>query len=283
MRAARWRFALTKLSPRRRLLPCRSLPVINLVLLLSVSVTSGFCVLNVRADEQAVPSVSERWSSAISNDRADLLEQMLNKHIEADGDPMSLLNQDAPNGKSALMVASKQGDLQLVQRLVTLGADVNESTLTSGTPLMFAVLGNHVELAKWLHESGANINSKGSNGWSAATIAGAKGQTKMLRWLIDSGADINSPDVYRFTPLMRAVDNRHVEAVKMLLTRGQASVDFTDESDNSALHYAVANNQLSVIRMLLSHGANPEQANRNGITPADLAKQFPEVLTVFSQ
>jgi len=165
--------------------------------------------------------------------------------------------------------------------MVKLGASINELTLTGGTPLMFAVLGNRVSIAQWLVEQGAKINAKGSNGWSAATIAGAKGQSDMLQWLINAGADINSPDVYRFTPLMRAVDNRHHRSAQVLLEQGQASVDFKDESDNTALHFAVANKHVELVELLLSYGANPLHANRHGITPRDLAKPFPVIAKLF--
>lgn len=244
--------------------------------------------------EQKLQTPTEKWASAIANDRADTLQQMLDQHIgnknnsnnknsSVDLLGVDLLSKVAPNGKSALMVASKQGELALAKRMVEMGANVNELTQTGGTPLMFAVLGNHVTLARWLHQAGADINAKGSNGWSAATIAGAKGQADMLRWLISAGADINSPDVYRFTPLMRAVDNQHAESVQVLLLQGQAGVDFKDESDNTALHFAVANKQSTVIELLLKHGANPLQANRDGITPTDLAKQEPALLNILAQ
>jgi len=226
-------------------------------------------------------TLSEQWVSAISNDRLDLLEQLLDAYFTEQGNPVDLLQQDAPNGKSALMVACKQGQLAVVQRMVKHGANVNELTSTGGTPLMFAVLGNNIEVANWLYLQGADLNAKGSNGWSAATIAGAKGQSGLLRWLIQAGADINSQDVYRFTPLMRAVDNRHVAAATTLLKEGKARVDFKDESDNTALHFAVANDQRVLVELLLSYDADPLQANRDGITPADLAMQSENVADLF--
>ncbi len=243
----------------------------------------AFFSSSVAGSEQKLQTPIEKWTSAIANDRIDTLAQMLDQLGGDKTGALELLRNAAPNGKSALMVASKQGELAVAKRMVELGANVNELTQTGGTPFMFAVLGNHLTLARWLHQSGADINAKGSNGWSAATIAGAKGQTEMLRWLISAGADINSPDVYRFTPLMRAVDNQHTDSVKILLSQGQAAVNFKDESDNTALHFAVANKQSSVIKLLLHHGADPLQANRDGITPTDLAKQHPDLSGIFTK
>lgn len=253
------------------------------VLTLSIAVFFSFSLVSwpLQARELEVKPLSEKWASAISNDRTDLLEQMLDAHLDEEGNPIKLLQLDAPNGKSALMVACKQGQLALVQRMIKLGANIEELTLTGGTPFMFAVLGDHVDVANWLYDKGADINAKGSNGWSAATIAGAKGQADMLRWLIEVGADIDSQDVYRFTPLMRAVDNQHISSAQVLLKEGRAGVEFADESDNTALHFAVANNQRVLVELLLRHGADPLQANRDGITPSDLAKQSSTVADLF--
>lgn len=269
--------------PSVRLLPAAGGSRLSVIAFAIVLLGSLFVTDAVRASDQKTKPLAEKWASAISNDRTDLLEQMLNVHMKGQGEPLDLLQQDAPNGKSALMVAAKQGELKLVAHMVELGANINELTLTGGTPFMFAVLGDHLEVAGWLRKKGADINAKGSNGWSAATIAGAKGQTEMLRWLIDAGADINSPDVYRFTPLMRAVDNGHVESVEVLLTIGKAGVDFYDESENTALHFAVANNQRVVVQLLLAHGANPLHANRDGITPKQLAQQQPMLIDLFNK
>ncbi len=253
----------------------------RLIVLLVLSLSCAIAPFAI-ASEPKVPTLEQKWSSAISNDRVDLLQSMLEQHINDNKKPISLLKQVAPNGKSALMVASKQGDMAFTKRLVQLGASVNELTITGGTPLMFAVLGNHIALAEWLHKAGANIDAKGSNGWSAATIAGAKGQSDMLRWLIEAGADMDSPDVYRFTPLMRAVDNQHTKSVEILLANAKASANSKDESENTPLHFAVANRQKNVVQLLLDYGADPLAENRDGITPAELAKQAPELSVLFA-
>lgn len=249
----------------------------SVVLLISFIFLGG----PLRAEGAPAKTFAEKWVSAISNDRTDLLVQMLSTRLNEKADALDLLQQDAPNGKSALMVASKQGELALVKRMVELGADVNELTATGGTPLMFAVLGNHIDVAHWLYSEGASINAQGSNGWSAATIAGAKGQPGMLQWLIKAGADINAQDIYRFTPLMRAVDNEHVASALILLKQGQAGVYYKDESDNTALHFAVANKHRALVQLLMSYGANPLQANRDGITPSDLAMEVPSIADLF--
>ena len=210
---------------------------------------------------------SQQWISAIGNDRTDLLTELLERY-----EPSSLLSLRAPNGKSALMVASKKGHLSLASKLINAGADVHERTHTNGTAFMFAVLGNKREMAQWLVAKGADIHVVGSNGWSALTIAAAKGNVDLLQWLIALGADAQVRDVYRYTPLLRAVDNGYHEAAALLLTLPETEVNARDEFDNTALHHAVSARHVDLIRLLIKHNADVHQPNRAGVSPLELAR-----------
>ncbi len=215
---------------------------------------------------KARPAIKQAWMSAITNDNAEKLAEIFERH-----EPKKLLEITAINGKSALMVAAKTGHLELARLLVQAGADVNETTETQGTPFMFAVLGDQQDVARWLLRQGADLNTVGSNGWTALTIAAAKGNVHVLQWLIGQGADTQVRDVYRFTPLMRSVENGYVEAAAVLLSLVETNVDARDEYDNTALHHAVSQGSEAMVRLLLEHHANPTLVNRDGISPMALA------------
>ena len=211
----------------------------------------------------------QAWISAIGNDQTAKLGLMIAQY-----DIGMLLELTASNGKSALMVASKKGDLQLARTLVAAGASVHDETQTNGTAFMFAVLGNQIAVAKWLVVEGAKIDVIGSNGWSALTIAAAKGHDEILSWLIESGADAQHRDVYRYTPFLRAVENGQINAASILLALPETDVNAQDEYDNSSLHHAVSANHTELISLLLNHGANPDVVNRDGLSARALAKSL---------
>lgn len=231
---------------------------------------------NARAKEKPT-GIRERWASAIANDDTAGLLALFERAESVE----NLVPLTSKNGKDALMVACKTGDIEFARRLVAEGANVNKVTFTGGTPFMFSVLGNEQAIAKWLYGLGANIDAQGSNGWSAMTIAAAKGQTELLRWLISIGADVNAADVYQFSPLMRAVDTGHIDAVAELLNAPGIKIDSQDEANNTALHYAVVGQRADMVTLLLQAGANRTIQNRNGQSAQTMAQDEPAFARLF--
>ncbi|KAL4225767.1 hypothetical protein ACF0H5_016456 [Mactra antiquata] len=65
-----------------------------------------------------------------------------------------------------------------------------------------------------------DINQELVSGRKALHIAADYGQTNVIECLLDAGADINAPDKYDITPLLAAIWENHLEAVKFLLNKG---------------------------------------------------------------
>jgi len=234
-------------------------------LMLLLSASCSVSAANIDKETQS------RWISAISSDNAQDLTQIFKR---AEDNASVLLTLTASNGKSALMVACKIGDEALAKTLVAHGANIRAKTITDGTAFMFAVLGDQQGLAQWLQGLGADINAQGSNGWTSVMIAAAKGLDDTLAWLLDAGANAQTPDVYGFTPLMRAVDNNHNASVRQLALLETVHVNWQDELDNTALHYAVSNQNLENVKQLLAVAANPSIENLSGDTPLSLVNEI---------
>lgn len=257
--------------------PIRAVIKFFLFVIIAVQITSassdvvastfeGPIKILVEPSVESLASAKHAWVSAIGSDRVDQLVQLGNEYALSE-----LLEYTASNGKSALMVAAKKGDLALAKSLVAQGASVHETTVTNGTAFMFAILGNQSEMAEWLYEASADINVVGSNGWTALTIAAAKGNADLLQWLLDRGADGQTRDVYRYTPLLRAVENGYIETATILLTLPKTDVNAQDEYDNTALHHAISSSNVSMIRLLLANRARSDIDNRKGLSAQDLA------------
>lgn len=259
---------------RPSLYPCFVFLVASSLLLFAASTSTAAS----SQENSAVLTESDknRWISAIGNDRVDLLASLRDEH-----DLTELLKVTASNGKSALMVASKKGDLPLAKSLVEGGASIHDLTITQGTAFMFAILGDQQHVVEWLYESGADINVVGSNGWTALTIAAAKGNAGLLQWLLDRGADAQIRDVYRYTPLLRAVDNGYLNTARILLSLPDTDVNAQDEYDNTALHHAVSAKNTEMVKLLLAYNANPDVKNRQNLSARELAVSVSGLGSVF--
>lgn len=71
---------------------------------------------------------------------------------------------------SPFCISVAKGDFEMVQKMIELGADVNEVS-NQMTPLMFAARYNHLEIIKLLVANGAKTNTKDAKGYTAAQYA----------------------------------------------------------------------------------------------------------------
>lgn len=77
---------------------------------------------------------------------------------------------------------------------------------------------------------------------------------------------VNMRDACRWTPLMKAALNGHLDAVEKLLDKG-AGVDLVDKGGYSAMMLAASNNFSKVVDLLIRHGADVNRIeNTNGWT-----------------
>jgi len=213
-----------------------------------------------------VDALRARWQRAIADDDAVLLGAMV-----ADHPALGLAPMTAPDGKSALMVAAGADDLALAQALSEGGASIGSRTEAGATAMMFTALGEQVEVVQWLHEQGGELEDVfGGTGWTMLTIAAARGFAPMVDWLLDIGAVPDPVDVHGFTPLMRSVENGHLETTLHLLEVEGIAVDHADEYGNTALHHASAAARTDLVRALLSAGADAGRFNRAGYPPSAL-------------
>lgn len=86
-----------------------------------------------------------------------------------------------------------------------------------------------------------------------------KAPARGLRNSVDRTGDINSADQNGCTPLMRAAENGHHNAVRDLLQKGVA-VDTRHRSGVTALMLAARQGHLQIVKMLLDAGADPDIA-----------------------
>jgi len=99
-----------------------------------------------------------------------------------------LVRKHSPDGWSALHIAARYGDTELLTLLVSAGADVNDNLNKSGlTPLFFATREPYSN-AELLLAKGADVDARGKHGFTALHCAAMAGNLSFVVFLLAHGA-----------------------------------------------------------------------------------------------
>ncbi|KAM5236748.1 B-cell lymphoma 3 protein [Ctenodactylus gundi] len=168
------------------------------------------------------------------------------------------------DGDTPLHIAAVQGNLPAVHSLVNLfhhgGHELDVYNNLRQTPLHLAVIISVPSVVWLLVRAGASPMALDRHGQTAAHLACEHRSPACLRALLDSAGpgavDLEARNYDGLTALHVAVNTECHQAVLLLLERG-ADIDAVDiKSGRSPLIHAVENNSLSMVQLLLQHGAN---------------------------
>lgn len=177
--------------------------------------------------------------------------------------------QDAtPGGMTALLYASRDGALESAQMLLAAKAPVNQGEANGITPLLIAIANGHPEVARFLLEHGADANAADFWGrtplWEAVELrnldldkSGENGIDRaavleLIKTLLEHGANVN-------------VRTKEVPPIRRwIMPLGDLSwVDFTGQTP---FLRAALSGDVTVMRLLLNHGADPNITTFAGTT-----------------
>lgn len=104
----------------------------------------------------------------------------------------------------------------------------------------------------------AELRAPGA-GQTAVSYAAEYGRPDMLRMLIEHGADHTIKDGLGCTPLHKACEAGHVEAVRILLSYTPTILHERNNRGFTALHVAVQQNRVAVVKLMVEQGASTEE------------------------
>eukprot|EP00808_Paulinella_micropora_P000097 g10560.t1 len=137
------------------------------------------------------------------------------------------------------MKAVKLGDLELVQALTQQEqACLDMQDHKGRTALMIAVAEEDIEIVQCLVDQGVDMDRQDKRGWTALFIAVGQGNVYLVHLLVEAGADIDKRDEKGRNALRIAVEAENEEMVDWLLEEGEADVDLPDFEGQTALMWA---------------------------------------------
>jgi ankyrin repeat protein len=121
-------------------------------------------------------------------------------------------------------------------------------------PLSHAVQMHNMQMMKLLIMNGANVNEPSTNEKNPYNtpimIAAWSGRVDEVSMLVENGACVNQQDKGNgFTALIKAVFNNNIDVVKYLLSKG-ADATVSSFERKTALDYAYEKNHQEIIKIL---------------------------------
>ncbi len=170
-----------------------------------------------------------------------------------------------------LIEATKKGDLKLVDKLLSNGADVNARDDSGQAALHHASYLGHFEIVKLLINNGANVNIKVPEA-ELTPLHGAamNGDMKIVKFLIEHNAKPNSKDIEGATPIFAACWIGKLSIVKYLVENG-ADTGSKTHYDATVLHHATQSGNLDLVKFLIRQGLDVNSRADNGATPLHIA------------
>jgi ankyrin repeat protein len=186
-------------------------------------------------------------------------------------------------GQSALCIAAQDGNLELVQDLVALGADMRLGRSRFGDgPLHFAADKGHLPVVGWLIAKGVHPDETSGGNVTPLARAAASNQLETMRYLLRKGAAVDggsSP----YQPLAGAAGAGHLGAVKLLMDHGSnPNLRFEAAcSPSIALTQAAWNGHLDIVHYLVRNGAEVDSQSEKQRTALGRAamKNHHDVIT----
>jgi ankyrin len=175
-----------------------------------------------------------------------------------------------PGGMTPLMYAARDGRMETVRMLLDAGAEINARDANDITPLITAITNNHPDVARLLIDRGADIKA---TDWYGRTPLWAAVETRNMD--LDNGTFENSIDRAPFLELIqvlleRGADpnarTREVPPVRPDFLRITASLSWVDFTGQTPFITAALAGDVTVMKLLLKHGADPNIATFAGTT-----------------
>lgn len=192
------------------------------------------------------------------------------------GLPMTTAGQPQATGQ-ALLEAVVRGDIASLDRLIASGSSLDATDPAGQTPLLLAVQSNNLEAAARLIAAGANINAQAANRDTPWLLAGALGRTAMLRLMLTKGPDFSIRNRFGGDALIPACERAHVDTVAFLVTTRIDVNHINNLGWTCLLEIVILGDggprHVEVTRLVLGAGADPNIADRDGVTPLQHASR----------
>lgn len=222
--------------------------------------------------ETAAPEVTAQLTndsleSQMANANIDLINELQNQEFNFN-------EKDSIGNTPLYYLLSRNPDLNVAQKAIQYGADVNAPAANGMIPLNIATSkANELQLQILMMQTMGldTSNPQVQEELKKNLFHSMNHVIKMAEMLIANGADVNRQSVLG-TPLMNAVTNEwNLEIVNLLIKAG-ANLNQTDKDGKTALFYAEASGCDNIVTALIKAGADTGIKDNSGKTYLEMKR-----------
>ena len=192
------------------------------------------------------------------------------KYLVQQGADPSLQDHD---GWNVLHFASKFGNPEIIELMLSHVPSIDSITKEGVTPLMIAAGNDKLQAVKYLLKQDADPSLQDNKGCNVLHYASLGGNAEVIELMLSHVLSIDSRSKEGVTPLMIAAGNDKLQAVKCLLKQG-ADPSLQDTTGWNVLHHALRSGKVAIMEEILSHENDIESRNNSGETPLMLAQIY---------
>jgi ankyrin repeat protein len=179
--------------------------------------------------------IGRELNDAIENKKFDVARYILEIYVKRQYDIND--TRDARYNQPLLARLLNDHYADLAKLAILAKADVNAKGCTGRSVLEMAAANGYKDIVELLISKGANVNSE--NEKDPPLSSAAKGGYKdIVDILLKTGADANAVNEYGHTPLMAAAMNNDIEIMDKLISFG-ADINAKDKMGRGAIFYAI--------------------------------------------
>uniref|UniRef100_T1IVC0 SOCS box domain-containing protein n=1 Tax=Strigamia maritima TaxID=126957 RepID=T1IVC0_STRMM len=145
--------------------------------------------------------------------------------------------------------AAREGRLDILEKFVSLGSNVNILNHDRESPLHEACFCGRYECVMYLLDNFASLDARSIDNATPLCMASAMGHVPCVKLLLDKGAEVN-PAFVLCTPLHEAVLRHNVVCAELLINAG-ANLEASDCDIGRPLHAACVRNSYTCCKLLL--------------------------------
>ncbi|OWF44299.1 uncharacterized protein LOC110458545 [Mizuhopecten yessoensis] len=179
-------------------------------------------------------------------------------------------------GKTALHYActwARDRRFDCVTLLLSKGADPSIMDDYERQPIFYACESGNLKCVQTLVNHGIDVNHRGPQGKQPIHYACGRGNIDVVKMLVEKGASTNSVDSKGKQPLHYASQHGNNDCLSYLLECG-VDVNCVDKQGCRPLHYACKWCRPNAVRLLIKHGASPEEKDNDDRMPDDLVPKW---------